>query len=182
MSAAEKAGGADPEDLDEYPRAEHLLGAVRSALGAPEGAGQAAHRRPACRRRHGRHRARQPGAQGCAAKDYARSALDKQRLGQLITQVKKLAGDWTYDVVSIGYPGPVALLGAAPSVSRRSPVSGLVACSPTHSSEVVSYKRDSLAFTKVNRSMAIHSNPGIHCNKERQMSARKNPRADLSDP
>jgi WD40 repeat protein len=52
----------------------------------------------------------------------------------------------------------------------------------THSSEVVSYKRDSLAFTKVNRSMAIHSNPGIHCNKERQMSARKNPRADLSDP
>ena len=71
---------------------------------------------------------------------------------------------------------------AAPSVSRRSPVSGLVACSPTHSSEVVSYKRDSLAFTKVNRSMAIHSNPGIYCNKERQMSARKNPRADLSDP
>jgi site-specific recombinase XerC len=43
-------------------------------------------------------------------------------------------------------------------------------------------KRDSLAFTKVNRSMAIHSNPGIHCNKERQMCARKNPRADLSDP
>src|SRR6202022_3386839 len=69
----------------------------------------------------------------------------------------------------------MALLGAAPSVSRRSPVSGLVACSPTHSSEVVSYKSDSLAFTKVNRSLAIHSNPGIHCNKERQMSARKNP-------
>jgi hypothetical protein len=45
-----------------------------------------------------------------------------------------------------------------------------------------SYKRDGLAFTNVNRSMAIHSNPGIHCNKERQMSARKNPRADLSDP
>jgi len=48
--------------------------------------------------------------------------------------------------------------------------------------EVVSYKRNSLAFTKVNRSMAIHSNPGILGNKERQMSARKNPRADLSDP
>ena len=53
---------------------------------------------------------------------------------------------------------------------------------PTHSSEVVSYKRDNLAFTKVNRAMAIHSNPGIHCNKERQMSARQPPRADLSDP
>jgi hypothetical protein len=39
-----------------------------------------------------------------------------------------------------------------------------------------------MAFTNVNRSMAIHSNPGIRCNKERQMSARKNPRADLSDP
>ena len=37
-------------------------------------------------------------------------------------------------------------------------------CSPTHPSEVVSYKRDSLAFTKVERSMAIHSYPGIHCN------------------
>ena len=56
-------------------------------------------------------------------------------------------------------------------VSRRSPVSGIVACSPTRSSEAVSYK--SLAFTKVNRSMAmvIHSHPGIHRNKERQLSA-----------
>jgi polyphosphate glucokinase len=26
---------------------------------------------------------------------------------RMVTQVKKLAGDWTYDVVSIGYPGPV---------------------------------------------------------------------------
>jgi hypothetical protein len=60
--------------------------------------------------------------------------------------------------------------------------SQLNACSPTHSSEVVSYKGDSLAITKVNRAMAIHSNPGTHCNKERQMSARKNPRAILSDP
>ena len=64
----------------------------------------------------------------------------------------------------------MALLGAAPSVSRQSPVSGIVACSPTRSSEAVSYKP--LAFTNVNRSMAmaIHSNPGIHCNKERQLS------------
>lgn len=31
---------------------------------------------------------------------------------QMVSQVKKLAGDWTYDVVSIGYPGPV--LGGRP--------------------------------------------------------------------
>ena len=53
---------------------------------------------------------------------------------------------------------------------RRSPVSGIVACSQTRSSEAVSYKP--LAFTKVNRSMAmaIHSNLGIDRNKERQRS------------
>lgn len=27
--------------------------------------------------------------------------------GQMVSEVKKLAADWTYDVVSIGYPGPV---------------------------------------------------------------------------
>ena len=27
---------------------------------------------------------------------------------RMIAEVKKLAGNWTYDVVSIGYPGPVA--------------------------------------------------------------------------
>jgi polyphosphate glucokinase len=27
--------------------------------------------------------------------------------GQMVARVKKLAGDWRYDVVSIGYPGPV---------------------------------------------------------------------------
>ena len=26
---------------------------------------------------------------------------------RMVSEVKKLAGDWTYDVVSIGYPGPV---------------------------------------------------------------------------
>ena len=26
---------------------------------------------------------------------------------QMVAGVKKLAGDWKYDVVSIGYPGPV---------------------------------------------------------------------------
>jgi polyphosphate glucokinase len=26
---------------------------------------------------------------------------------RMVAEVKKLAGDWTYDVVSIGYPGPV---------------------------------------------------------------------------
>jgi polyphosphate glucokinase len=33
--------------------------------------------------------------------------------GQMVSEVKKLAADWTYDVVSIGYPGPV--LGGRPS-------------------------------------------------------------------
>src|SRR5262249_38067244 len=28
--------------------------------------------------------------------------------GRMVSNVKKLAGDWMYDVVSIGYPGPVA--------------------------------------------------------------------------
>src|SRR6516162_11449532 len=32
--------------------------------------------------------------------------------GQMVERVKKLAADWTYDVVSIGYPGPV--LGGRP--------------------------------------------------------------------
>src|ERR1700728_658690 len=27
--------------------------------------------------------------------------------GRMVSGVKKIAGDWTYDVVSIGYPGPV---------------------------------------------------------------------------
>jgi|GEM_PF-5762042 len=55
----------------------------------------------------------------------------------------------------------------------------------------LSSKRGSLAFTNGKRAMASHSNPeircidsnpGIHCNKERQMSARHPPRADLSHP
>ena len=33
--------------------------------------------------------------------------------GRMVSGVKKLAADWTYDVVSIGYPGPV--LGGRPS-------------------------------------------------------------------
>jgi polyphosphate glucokinase len=33
--------------------------------------------------------------------------------GQMVARVKKLAADWTYEVVSIGYPGPV--LGGRPS-------------------------------------------------------------------
>jgi polyphosphate glucokinase len=32
---------------------------------------------------------------------------------RMVSEVKKLAADWTYDVVSIGYPGPV--LGGRPS-------------------------------------------------------------------
>ena len=40
--------------------------------------------RQARRRRHGRHRARQPALKGVLPKDYARPGLDKQRLGELI--------------------------------------------------------------------------------------------------
>ena len=43
---AEQAQGADPEDPGQVPRAQHLLGAPGGALGASEGAGQAAHHRP----------------------------------------------------------------------------------------------------------------------------------------
>ena len=39
---ADKASGADAEGPRRVPRAEHLLGAVRGALAAPEGARQAA--------------------------------------------------------------------------------------------------------------------------------------------
>ena len=66
-SRPSKAQGADPEDPDEYRAAQHLLGAARGALGAPEGPGQAADHRQDRRRRDGRHRARQPLAQGRAA-------------------------------------------------------------------------------------------------------------------
>jgi len=43
-------------------------------------------------------------------------------------------------------------------------------------------ERDSPAFTRVEKSMAIHSNLGIRCNEERHKSAWNPPRADLSDP
>ena len=35
---------------------------------------------------------------------------------RMVSGVKKLAADWTYDAVSIGYPGPV--LGGRPSAER----------------------------------------------------------------
>jgi hypothetical protein len=63
---AEKDEGADPEDPDEY-RAQDAFWVPSEALAAPESAGAPEHHRPARRRRHGRHRARQPGAQGRAA-------------------------------------------------------------------------------------------------------------------
>jgi polyphosphate glucokinase len=37
--------------------------------------------------------------------------------GQMVEAVKKLAADWTYDAVSIGYPGPV-LGGRCPRACR----------------------------------------------------------------
>ena len=67
QARSREGAGRRPRGPRRVPRAEHLLGAARGALGAPEGAGQAADHRPARRRRDGRHRARQPGAQGRAA-------------------------------------------------------------------------------------------------------------------
>ncbi len=64
---AEKATGRRPRGPGRVPRPQHLLGAARGALAAPQGPGAAAHHRPARGRRHGRHRARQPRAQGRAA-------------------------------------------------------------------------------------------------------------------
>ena len=63
------------------PCSEHLLGAARGALGASQGAGPPEHHRPARGRRHGRHRTRQPRAQGRAAQGLrpARARQDAPR-------------------------------------------------------------------------------------------------------
>jgi len=44
----------------------------------------------------------------------------KMTAEQMVSGVRKLADGWTYDVVSIGYPGPVL----PQSTSRRSEESG----------------------------------------------------------
>lgn len=49
---AERGQGADPKDPDEY-RPEHILGAPRGALAAPESKGGAAHQWEARGGRHG---------------------------------------------------------------------------------------------------------------------------------
>ena len=59
--------GRRPGGSGRVPRAEHLLGPARGALGPSQGTGEAAHNRPARRRRDGCDRTRQPGAQGRAA-------------------------------------------------------------------------------------------------------------------
>ena len=64
---AERDQGAAREDLDEYRALNIFWVAARGALVAPEGPGEAIHHRPVRRRSHGRHRARQPLTQGCAA-------------------------------------------------------------------------------------------------------------------
>jgi hypothetical protein len=62
-----KATGADPEDPDEY-RAENIFWVPKEARWSHlQARRQAAHHRQARRRRHGRHRARQPAPQGRAA-------------------------------------------------------------------------------------------------------------------
>ena len=63
----ERARGRRPRRPGRVPGRQHLLGAQGGPLGVPPGQRQAAHHRQARRRRDGRHRARQPLAQGRAA-------------------------------------------------------------------------------------------------------------------
>ena len=77
--------GADPEDPDEYRAAEHLLGAARGALGAPASARRSS--RPSASTVDDAMAAIErdnPPLKGVLPKDYARPALDKERLGELI--------------------------------------------------------------------------------------------------
>ena len=57
----------------------------------------------------------------------SRSFLSGPRLTprQMVSKVKKLAADWTYDVISIGYPGPV--LGGRPAAEPANLGRGWVA-------------------------------------------------------
>ena len=80
-STAQRAEGADPEDPDEY-RAENIFWVPKEARWSHlQANAQAADHRQARRRRDGRHRARQPVAQGRAAEGLRPPRLDKQRLG-----------------------------------------------------------------------------------------------------
>ena len=64
---AQNGAGRRPRRPRRVPRRQHLLGAEGGPLVAPQGQRAAAHHRQARRRRDGRHRARQPVAQGRAA-------------------------------------------------------------------------------------------------------------------
>jgi hypothetical protein len=64
--ASDTKSGADQEDADEY-RAENIFWVHKDALVVPPRRGEAADDRQEARPGHGRHRARQPHAQGRAA-------------------------------------------------------------------------------------------------------------------
>ena len=88
-------------------------GSERGAMGAPDGEGAPEHDRPARRRGHGRHRARQSGLKGVLPKDYARPPSTRQRLGQLIDLISNIR--W-----ATRRAGPRMSSGACTSTSSRS--------------------------------------------------------------
>ena len=81
---------ADAEDPRRIPRRKRLLGAERGPLVAPSGKRQAARDRQAHRRGHGAIEKRKSGAQGRAAQGYARPALNKVMLGELIDLISDI--------------------------------------------------------------------------------------------
>ena len=85
------AEGADPEDRDEYRAASIFWVPTEARWDAPPGERAAADDRHDRRRGDGRDRARQPSLKGVLPKDYARPALDKQRLGELIDLIGDIA-------------------------------------------------------------------------------------------
>ena len=88
---AEKASGADPEDPDEYRAAGHLLGPARGPLAAPRRPGHASPpwgSSSTTRWSPSKETTRR--SRGVLPKDYARPALDKTRLGELIDLISNI--------------------------------------------------------------------------------------------
>ncbi len=75
------------------PRAEHLLGAARGALAAPQSAGQAP-TWPTRGRCHGRHRTRQSGLEGRAAQGLRPPGTGQNAVGRLVNAMNTNYRRW----------------------------------------------------------------------------------------